>query len=537
MNKNLLFMILLMLSISFSLGAQDLEERYLSQANQEYLKKNYDDAYLYINFVLNIYQDEELPLPARILGEKIYFFHLSALIESKDFEDIDAISEKLETFPVIASFRVNQALTDIRRIQFEKEEADRIEEENILRMEEEQRRIEQINQALEEERASQERLEAIRIEERRLYEEKEQAYQQQLETIRQAEIERNEQQQEVLREEMSNVQELELQRSQQFQAERAEYEERMIALMESRDAMVADQQKELSEILQTSLVKQDESTSSNEKMSFYVIILIAVIGLFLFLGFGLLIFLSIRHSQDNQRQFENTIYTMQTVRPITSLNNQFALPDVTETMEHIQLEDSTGRNSLPAPDDDNEKFKEMLTTCKKYGEQIDQATGRKNNSRNISELIFKISKEMGYDEKECILHFAVGMIYDIGFLSIDPEILSKEQVNEEEFKTIKNHVNIGLNMIYFVEKQYQPLFRDGISKHHENLDGSGYPTGVSDTEIPYIARVIHVVESFNSLISSRNYKSIQDRESAIENLLAETDKYDGRILEALNDIV
>ena len=307
--------------------------------------------------------------------------------------------------------------------------------------------------------------------------------------------------------------------------------------MESRDALAAEQQKDFNKVLQSSIAKQDDTASSNATMSFYVIILIAVIGLFLFLGFGLLIFLSIRHSQDNQKRFENTLYTMQSTRPITSINNQFALPDVTESMEHLQLEDSSGQKALPSPDDEGEKLKEMLTTCKKYGEQINQVTGRKNNSRNTAELVYKISKEMGYDEKECLLHFAVGMIYDIGFMSIDPDILSRENVSDEEFDIIKNHVNLGINMIYFIDKQYQPLFRDGILKHHENLDGSGYPSGLKDTEIPYIARVLHIVESFISLVSSRNYKAIQDRESAIEQLMTETDKYDLKIMEALNAII
>ncbi len=536
MNKNILLVVILLFAALFT-GAQDLEERYLSQANKEYLGGNYTEAYEYINFVFNLYDKEKLPLPARILGEKIYYFYIDFLIEKNNFDNIGEITSQLDKFPAISSVRVSEASARIQQMRSDKDEAVRIEKERVKQLEEDQRRIAQINKALEDERAAQTRMEAIRAEERRLYEEKEKAYQVQLEAIRQAELERNEQQQETLRIEMSQVQEMELQRAKQYQEERSQYEQRMIELMESRDALAAEQQKELNEILQSSLEKQDESASSTEKMSFYVVILIAVVGLFLFLGFGLLIFLSLRHSQENQRRFDNTLYTMQTTRSITSINNQFALPDVTESMEQVQLEDSSKQKALPDPDDEGEKIKEMLQTCKKYGEQINQVTNRKNNSRNTAELVYKISKEIGYDEKECLLHFAVGMIYDIGFMSIDSEILSRENVSDEEFNIIKNHVNLGINMIFFIDKQYHPLFRDGILKHHENLDGSGYPSGLRDTEIPYIARVLHIVESFMSLISSRNYKTIQDRESAIEQLLKETDKYDEKILEALDAIV
>jgi len=554
MNKKILTMLILFAVVIFA-GAQNLEERYLSKANQEYQNKNYLEAYKYINFVFDIHDGEALPLPAKILGEKIYYYLEVKLEKDNNFEYLDDISLHLNKFPELSSVRVTELFSKINDLRTAKEEEVKVEQEKARKAAEEKARIEAINKALEKERAAQAQQEAIRAEERRIYEEKEKAYQakldflnqlekekavqqqEQLESIHQAELERNKEQQDALRADMANTQEKELQRLKQYQEDRAQYEQRMIALISDRDSKVADQQKEFNDLLKTSIKDQNSSSSSNEKMSLYVVILIAVIGLFLFLGFGLLIFLSIRHSQDNQRRFENTLYTMQSTRPITSINNQYALPDVTESIEHFQLEDNSGQKALPSPDDESEKIKEMLQNCKKYGEQINLATNRKNNSRNTSELVYKISKELGYDEKECVLHFAIGMIYDIGFLSIDPDILALEQLSEEQFGIVQSHVNLGLNMIYFVDKQYQPLFRDGILKHHENLDGSGYPSGLKDTEIPYIARVLHVVESFMSLISSRNYKAILDREAAIEKLMEETDKYDQKILEALNAIV
>jgi len=554
MNKKILTILILFAVVIFA-GAQNLEERYLSKANQEYQNKNYLEAYKYINFVFDIHDGEELPLPAKILGEKIYY-HLEVKLEQdNNFEYLDDISLRLNKFPELSSVRITELFSKIKDLRTAKEEKVKVEQEKARKAAEEKARIEAINKALEKERAAQAQQEAIRAEERRIYEEKEKVYQakldllnqiekekaaqqqEKLESIHQAELARNKEQQDALRADMANTQEKELQRLKQYQEDRARYEQRMIALISDRDSKVADQQQEFNDLLKTSIKDQNSSSSTNEKMSLYVVILIAVIGLFLFLGFGLLIFLSIRHSQDNQRRFENTLYTMQSTRPITSINNQYALPDVTESIEHFQLEDNSGQKALPSPDDESEKIKEMLQNCKKYGEQINLATNRKNNSRNTSELVYKISKELGYDEKECVLHFAIGMIYDIGFLSINPDILALEQLSEEQFGIVQSHVNLGLNMIYFVDKQYQPLFRDGILKHHENLDGSGYPSGLKDTEIPYIARVLHVVESFMSLISSRNYKAILDREAAIEKLMEETDKYDLKIMEALNAIV
>jgi len=260
MNRYILLTVILLVFVLFT-GAQNLEERYLSQANKEYLDKNYDQAYQYINFILTLHEDDELPLPARILGEKVYFFYLSSLIQTEAIEAIDDITSQLEKFPVIYSTRVSEASNQIQQIRLDKIEAARIEKDRIRKQEEEQKRIAEINKALQEERASQARLEAIREEERRLYAEKEQAFQEELNKIREAEIQRNEQQQEALREDMSLTQEIELQRSQQYQDERNQYEQRMIDLMAARDAAAVEQQKDLNEILQASLVSKDSSGS------------------------------------------------------------------------------------------------------------------------------------------------------------------------------------------------------------------------------------------------------------------------------------
>ena len=68
----------------------------------------------------------------------------------------------------------------------------------------------------------------------------------------------------------------------------------------------------------------------------------------------------------------------------------------------------------------------------------------------------------------------------------------------------KTHTKIGLNLIHFIDQDLRQVFIDGISKHHENLDGSGYPDGLTESEIPYVARVIRVVETFISLTTKRN---------------------------------
>jgi len=91
--------------------------------------------------------------------------------------------------------------------------------------------------------------------------------------------------------------------------------------------------------------------------------------------------------------------------------------------------------------------------------------------------------------------------------------------------------------VFFVEERYRDLFKDGVSKHHENLDGTGYPFALKGDAIPYIARALRVAESYIALISSREYRQIRDRDAAITELKAHPNQYDQDIVAAIDAIV
>ena len=74
-------------------------------------------------------------------------------------------------------------------------------------------------------------------------------------------------------------------------------------------------------------------------------------------------------------------------------------------------------------------------------------------------------------------------------------------------------------------------------KHHENIDGSGYPHGLKGDEIPQVARLIRVAESYMSLSSKRSYRGAMDKETALETLKEQPGIYDQEVVEALDKIV
>lgn len=185
----------------------------------------------------------------------------------------------------------------------------------------------------------------------------------------------------------------------------------------------------------------------------------------------------------------------------------------------------------------DEELTKMLDDCMYYGDQIDHVTGRKNNSRNTAELVYKISIKSGYSEKDSIINYCAALVSDIGFLSIEKSILKSEKLTEQEFIDIKNHVNAGIALVSFIPELYHGLFVEAISKHHENMDGSGYPGGLKSDQIPFLPRVLRVVESYLSLISKRDYKAICDSEAALLQLKGEIKKYDQSIVEVLDAVI
>lgn len=175
--------------------------------------------------------------------------------------------------------------------------------------------------------------------------------------------------------------------------------------------------------------------------------------------------------------------------------------------------------------------------CNELGAKIDDLTCRKNNSRKVGELVYKMAKSVGVSDDLALLYFCAAMVYDSGFLAIDKAVFESEHLTVKQRYWIREHVKKARDYFDFVPEDMLPLFLDAAEFHHENLDGSGYIDGIHDKEIPLIARLIHTAESYTSLVNRRNYHAIMDKESAIEELKRRPGVYDPKTIEVLEEIV
>lgn len=108
-------------------------------------------------------------------------------------------------------------------------------------------------------------------------------------------------------------------------------------------------------------------------------------------------------------------------------------------------------------------------------------------------------------------------MHDIGKINIPKEILVKRmKLEKEEWEELKQHPDNGVEIIKSVEslKDVIPL----IKHHHERYDGKGYPNGLSGEEIPYLARLLTVVDSFDAMTSNRPYNRRKSYEEGIDEL-------------------
>jgi putative nucleotidyltransferase with HDIG domain len=127
------------------------------------------------------------------------------------------------------------------------------------------------------------------------------------------------------------------------------------------------------------------------------------------------------------------------------------------------------------------------------------------HSSRVTGLSLILGRRLGCSKEELdILNFA-GHLHDIGKIGIRDDILLKPgKLTNEEFEKIKDHPVIGANILEQIglwEKERQIILR-----HHERIDGTGYPDGIKKKDIPFLARILSVADVYDAMASDRAYR-------------------------------
>jgi HD-GYP domain-containing protein (c-di-GMP phosphodiesterase class II) len=138
----------------------------------------------------------------------------------------------------------------------------------------------------------------------------------------------------------------------------------------------------------------------------------------------------------------------------------------------------------------------------------------RGHSDRVTKYSLMIAKEMGLDPGFLEILRVSAQLHDVGKIGIEDRILKKPgALTPEEFEIMKTHTTKGANILRPVPQLREML--PGIELHHEALNGRGYPYGIKGDEIPLLARVIAVADTFDALTTNRPYQKAHDPVEAL----------------------
>jgi putative nucleotidyltransferase with HDIG domain len=146
----------------------------------------------------------------------------------------------------------------------------------------------------------------------------------------------------------------------------------------------------------------------------------------------------------------------------------------------------------------------------------------RGHSERVTELSIKLAEAYQVPDMEIENIKLGGLLHDIGKIGIPEAILNKPgRLTDEEYDIIKSHPDLGLHILGKVEflEHIVPIIRH----HHERYDGKGYPSGLKADNIPLLARIVSVVDTFDAMTTNRPYR----KALTVEESLTEIEKCSG----------
>ena len=140
------------------------------------------------------------------------------------------------------------------------------------------------------------------------------------------------------------------------------------------------------------------------------------------------------------------------------------------------------------------------------------------HSTRLAEWGMRVGQELALEESELQNLEVAALLHDIGKVGIPDAILKKPgRLDEAEYSLMKKHPEYGWAVLRML-----PGFAHAaldILHHHENFDGTGYPAGLKESEIPVVSRIVSVIDAFDAMVSSRPYRVGLPHEEAMRRLI------------------
>ncbi len=141
-----------------------------------------------------------------------------------------------------------------------------------------------------------------------------------------------------------------------------------------------------------------------------------------------------------------------------------------------------------------------------FSECIDMRdTYTNGHSARVAKYTGMLARQMGYSAEEADRMYRIALLHDVGKISIPDAVLNKPgRLTDDEFVVMKSHSQRGYDVLK--EMDFAPELALGAGCHHERYDGKGYPRGLKGDEIPEVAQIIGVADTFDAMYSTRPYR-------------------------------
>ena len=221
------------------------------------------------------------------------------------------------------------------------------------------------------------------------------------------------------------------------------------------------------------------------------------------------------------RIYENPYY----IQPEGYLNNEVAEYRVKNWLNN--LDNFTGeKQRFFDPETKNEV--EMLNLEKKLKDGVINSMLEllaihdefaNNHSQNVADLAKKFAKYMGMNEKFITNIYYAGIVHDIGKILIPKTFINKEEsLDEKEFEVFRQHPTYAYKALSKVGMSKE--VSESIKSHHERWDGKGYPDGLRGDDIPFMARMLSIIDAYDAMTSDRPFRSHYSDRLALEEIFS-----------------
>ncbi len=174
-------------------------------------------------------------------------------------------------------------------------------------------------------------------------------------------------------------------------------------------------------------------------------------------------------------------------------------------------------------EENHDLYENLKTTYKDTVRAFAAAIDRKDkytegHSVRVGKYAEAIASELGWNAEEIEGAAVAGYLHDVGKITVERKIINAPyRINAKESSELNKHPGVGFEILQPIHHPYAdvPL---AAKYHHERIDGRGYPDGLYDTDIPYIAKLVNVADSFDAMTTDRPYKRRRPANEVIDDM-------------------